>query len=177
MRKRRLKQFLNASSWTTFDLKGISANATSYGGGIFDGRYVYYAPYGGTTPHGFALRYDTTLPFAQASSWSIFDLASKVSPSAIGLGHGAFDGRFVYFQRLQASIVVSYDTTQPFDVPSSWRALNLATLDAGPVGAGFAGAAFDGEYVYFFPTGSVVFRYDARTPPAFPSTVRGGSFF
>jgi len=54
---------------------------------------------------------------------------------------------------------------------------DVSTLDAGSNGTGFAGAAFDGEYVYFFPTASVVFRYDARTPPAFPSTVSAGSFF
>jgi hypothetical protein len=46
-----------------------------YWGGTYDGKYVYFAPYGnGTKMHGEVLRYDTTQPFKDDDSWNVFSL-------------------------------------------------------------------------------------------------------
>ena len=49
--------------------------------------------------------------------------------------------------------VAQYDTTAPFTSASSWQ-----TFDTGMVGAkGYAGAVFDGQYVYFVPHQNVTY--------------------
>ena len=45
-----------------------------YWGGVFDGKYVYYTPYdfpNSSIRNGEFLRYDTTFPFDDDSSWEI----------------------------------------------------------------------------------------------------------
>jgi hypothetical protein len=40
-------------------------NSKGYGGGVFDGRYIYFAPnYNGVGFHGNVLRFDAKLPRA-----------------------------------------------------------------------------------------------------------------
>ena len=58
-----------------------------------------------------------------------------------------------------------------------------AGLGLGWTPNGFQGGVFDGRHVYFVPirngTGyhGEILRYDAKSPPATPSTVYGGSFY
>jgi hypothetical protein len=56
--------FSNSASWSAYDAGNTSplTNTKGYVGAVFDGRYVYFAPYGdGGTYHGRVLRYDTLL--------------------------------------------------------------------------------------------------------------------
>ena len=88
----------------------------------------------------------------------------------------AFDGRFIYFVPNGYvpidGVVVRYDTTLAFATKSSWSAFDATTVNA--AAKGFAGAAFDGRYVYFVPYGNatrsgVVLRFDAKTPASMPA--------
>jgi len=174
----------DVSSWATFDASaaGVGVNPKGFWGCVFDGRYVYFIPYrnaGGY--HGEVLRCDTTGVFDHVSSWAAFDPgANGVGVRNDGYFGGAFDGRYIYFSPLRDAAgfygeIMRLDTTGDFESVSSW-----ITFDAGAYGVGrkygYAGAIFDGRYMYFVPNAttntshhSEVRRYDTTggfTDPA-----------
>jgi hypothetical protein len=146
--------------WSTFDLTAANpAVATAPGteGVAFDGRYMYLAP----APGAIVLRYDTTAPFADARSWSSFDVKAQLGFQPRFSG-AMFDGRYVTFAPQDVSpLVVRFDTTATFTDPASW-----STFDPTPLGVdvnGFAGATFDGQFAYLAPHGhTTLLRHDTR---------------
>ena len=92
------RDFADASSWETcpLDVDG------GYDGGFFDGRYVYFCPWtrgaraDRKTYHCHFLRYDTTAPFADPSSWQTRDASATDGLHSVGYNAGAFDGRYFY---------------------------------------------------------------------------------
>ena len=155
------EEFLDVSSWLTYDPgnHGVGSDPDGYFSAIFDGRYVYFAPYyNGVQAHGEVLRYDTTGSFVETASWAAYDAGTHgVGTYPVGYRGAAFDGRFVYFVPFGSwsdylhGEVLRYDTTGSFAESSSW-----ATFDAGDHGAGtdpdgYYGGVFDGRYVYFVP--------------------------
>ena len=143
----------NAGSWTFFDMSLLSQNAVGFLGAVYDGRYVNFIP----SYASIAVRYDTTASFADSTAWSTFDTQS-VAAQLPGFGGGAFDGRYVYYVpgfyasgmgTTFLSNVVRFDTTQSFTSAGSWSSFDVSAL--GPSAKGFAGAAFDGRFVYFVP--------------------------
>jgi hypothetical protein len=82
---------------------------------------------------------------------------------------GAFDGRYVYFAPRGSAIVARLDTTaKRFASIASWATYDVTRVVAsGDVGgAEYAGAAFDGRFVYFVPTGggaTILVRYDTQS--------------
>jgi hypothetical protein len=139
-----------ASNWTTFDPTTLDAGIGTFDGQTFDGRYIYFAPYGSTGVDGIVSRYDTQKDIADPSGWTTFDLK-------VGLGTGGrfagtvFDGRYVYFVPFfnaasqYDSNVVQYDTHGAFTAASSWTQYTMP--ETGP----FWGGIYDGRYVYFAP--------------------------
>jgi hypothetical protein len=159
--------FTSATSWTTFDVSSVDANAVGFRGAAFDGRYVYLVPYASGALKSLAARYDTLAPFATATSWSLFD-TKTASPNASGFWGATFDGRYIYLAPSATATLARFDTTASFAARDSWT-----THDPGVLDPEFVGAAFDGRYVFFVPgnpTGSgVVVRFDARSPRAMPN--------
>ena len=170
--------FSSAASWDAYDPgnQGVGVDPDGYGGCTYAGGYVYFAPlYNGTEHHGEVLRYDISLPFEAASSWTTFDPgASGVGNDPDGYKSGAFDGRFIYFSPWLNGTdyhgeILRYDTLGVFGDTASW-----STFDPGPGGvsgsalAGFHGAVFDQPYLYFVPhrlaggAHGEVLRYDTR---------------
>ena len=140
-------------SWITFDVTPLSPNhgAGGFHGAVFDGRYVYFVQHqdAGLPVGGFVTRYDTRADFGTSDSWSFFDLA-WLDPGAVGFLGGAFDGRYLYVVPNHAgapSLLGRYDTQGSFT--ASWSTFETTTLAAGV--SGFAGAAFDGRYIYLVP--------------------------
>lgn len=166
--------FDQAGSWSKYDLvPNVNVNAKGFTGAVFDGRYLYFMPSSGTT---FVARYDTQQPFTTQGSWSTFDVTTA-NTNAKGFYGGAFDGRYVYLvpgnNGTANGFLMRYDTTTAFGSTSSWAGFDIASVNAGAVG--FAGAGFDGRYVYFVPAVStVVARFDAKSPPSLPPAL--GSF-
>jgi len=168
--------FTAPSSYRFFDLTQLNANAVQFVGGLYDGRYIYFIPYGLSFNHYF-IQYDTTLSFTAFGSYSIFDLSVFGISSIVGFGGGAFDGRYIYLaptwngggsgQEVNTTIM-RYDSTQPFIASSSYSTFNTQTID--PTQTSFFGATFDGQYIYFIPYNSVssssgsVTRYDTALP-------------
>ncbi len=144
--------FTTPSSWAAFDTSTLPSQPGGYEGVAFDGRYLYLVPYDDRTGNGGrVVRYDTQSTFGAATSWSTFDMKT-VAAGATGYQGATFDGRFVYFVPEPygaRSIAVRYDTQSPFTATASWSTFDTLTLNA--KAQGFAGATFDGRYVYLVP--------------------------
>jgi hypothetical protein len=149
------------SGWESLELRTLDARATQFVGAVTDGRYVYFVPSGGSA----AARVDAELPFGGLGSWAFSGVAKLREASFSG---GTFDGRFVYFVPTSGSSFVRFDTAggKSFDDEAAWSAADVPKNDAGALV--FRGAAFDGRFVYFLPVGTVVARFDARSPSAIP---------
>ena len=159
-----------AGSWATFNTQMLADTAAGFMGAAFDGRYVYFVPWGDAstgTPLSLQgpplmTRYDTQATFTNASAWSTFD-PRVLGPTNVFAG-AAFDGRYVYFPPNDyRGIVTRYDTAASFTASSSWSVFPLSGLAAG-LQLPFNGARFDGRYLYLIPGGTVTVRYDTTAP-------------
>lgn len=117
--------FSDESRWESFDLTRVHAGAIGYGGGVYDGRYVYFAPKGRV-----ALRHDAERPLDDLASWE----AIRFDFTADFFG-AVFDGRYVYFGPDSGLLVARFDIVGVFQNPASWRLFSLRGffegLDAG----------------------------------------------
>jgi alpha-tubulin suppressor-like RCC1 family protein len=157
----------------------VSPAAKGFRGAVFDGRYVYLVP-DALGASGLVVRHDTHAAFTSSASWTTFDVAT-VDPLAHGFFGGAFDGRYIYLVPnhsgpAASGLIARYDTRATFTAAAAWSTFDIGTVNG--AAKGFAGAAFDGRYLYLAPAaGSTVARFDAKTPTSIPATVSGGSFF
>lgn len=102
--------------------------------------------------------------------WSTFD-TTTVAVTASGFVGAAFDGRYVYFvpynNGTYDGVVTRYDTQAAFTAGASWSTFDTATVQLNATG--FAGATFDGRYLYLVPnfngaSNGIVARYDTQAP-------------
>ena len=181
--------FETVGAWSTFDAgaNGVGTDPDGYYSGVFDGRYVYFSPYNnGTDYHGEVLRYDTEGAFDSASSWSVFDAEAAFGSGARAFVGAFFDGRYVRFLPLGLALplyFLEYDTQAEFTSANSWRLIDPDAGPARPEMMLYKTPAFDGRFFYFAPAQDVsgptktVHRFEAKTPYALPSSIKGGSFF
>jgi hypothetical protein len=111
------------------------------------------------------LRYDTTLEFETVGAWSTFDAAANgVGDDPRGYAGAEFDGKYIYFAPFRKSMnsegysekfyhgeVLRYDTTLEFETVGAWSTFDAAANGVGDDPRGYAGAGFDGKYIYFAP--------------------------
>jgi len=157
------------AAWSTFNVEPIAAAPVlSFKGAVFDGRYVYFIPEADDSdaPGGKVVRYDSQSPFDTAASWSMFDTV-RVNPKAQRFSGGAFDGRYLYMapagtKEGERGFAARYDTQASFEQTSSWSTFDTTALD--PWAFEFAGAVFDGRYLYFAARafGGRTPRYDTQ---------------
>ena len=139
--------FTGSGSHVVYDTTGLGTYVAGFWGAAFDGRYMYLAP----GQYGIAARYDTTLDFSSAPSWSTFNVHGIDSTSSNYFG-AVYDGRYVYLVpngRSGRSIVARVDTHADFATAAAWTTFDLQTVDTFAIG--FRGGLFDGRYVYFMP--------------------------
>ena len=153
-------KFQDFESWSTFDFGnyGVGVNPEGYRGAVSDGKYVYFVPYyNGQGRHGEVLRYDTTLEFETVGAWSTFDAAANgVGDDPRGYAGAVFDGKYIYFAPFRHDEemhgeVLRYDTTLEFETVGAWSTFDAAANGVGDDPRGYAGAGFDGKYIYFAP--------------------------
>lgn len=146
-----ISSFTSSSSYRFFDMATVQSNSTGFAGGIFDGRYIYYAPSSNRTGTYFGqiTSFDTRLPFTSASSYSFFNTTTLQSNSK-GFSSQVTDGRYLYFMNINGQIT-RYDTTLPFTNSLSYSFFNTTTLQSNSTGFSL-GAVFDGRHVYFIPS-------------------------
>jgi hypothetical protein len=166
--------FTMGSAWTYYDLINLDQNAIGFEGAAFDGRYVYLAPHDATL----AVRYDSqalVMGIGRVASWSTFDMTPLLGDAGAGGFWGTgFDGRFVYYVPNANGRVVRYDTLSPFGAACAWSAFDVSTINASA--KDFAGAVYDGRWLYFVPQGTIVARFDTKTPSSMPPGY-SGSFY
>jgi hypothetical protein len=163
--------------WQSIDLGKVNSDFTGYVGGAFDGRYLYFAP----SQNGLAQRYDTQAAFDSATSWAHFD-TTTLKWDAQKFWGAVFDGRYVYFVPEQdfnhttdagsyttyGGVVARFDTKGTFTDATAWAIYDTTDLDSNA--GGFAGAAFDGQYIYFADhennssSDDTIARYDQKAP-------------
>jgi hypothetical protein len=183
--------FTEPSSWATYDpgTNGVGTDPDGYDGAAFDGRYVYFAPrHNGYRFHGEVLRHDTAQDFSNVSAWGTCDYGEHCGEDCAdpdGYIGAVFDGRYVYFVPTNNGDeyhgeVLRYDTTGDFANTASWATYDAKYNSPGAIG-GYAGAVFDGRYVYFVPYRNAysgprhgeVLRYDTADPDGFTDPVAG----
>ncbi len=98
--------FGDKDAWTTLDLTTVHNVQYSFGGAVFDGRYVYFLAYDDRQ----MARYDTQGAFDSAASWTFFAGAGG------GFMGGVFDGRYVdmvpWTSNLPGTPATRYDTKE-----------------------------------------------------------------
>jgi hypothetical protein len=175
----------NASNYAGFlaPTKGTSNLGYLYGWctGVFDGRYIYYAPTGGgTTLNTNFLRYDT-LAAAWPGGFVIANFQSvKLSSSGFlndtnagGFLSSAFDGgRYIYLLPIHnAGTMVRYDTTASFTAGSSYKEFLLSNLGTSgnpqvigngnlhAMQTGVGGPGYVGGQMVWNPAGTIEYMY------------------
>jgi hypothetical protein len=144
--------FYIASSYSAFDASAVSTWSRGFYGAVFDGHYLYFVPnrINGVNS-GTVTRFDTTLSFSSASSYTCFNL-TQLNSNNIGFIGGTYDGRYVYFvpnNSNQSGLVARYDTTLSFTATSGFTCFDMKTVHS--LAQGFYGAIFDSRYIYFVP--------------------------
>ena len=151
------RPFREAASWDAHDIRGATDPPIAMCvGAVFDGRHVYYVPYGDNTA---VVRYDTESPFDAGAGWESRDVAGTSGLDCRGFDGALFDGRYVYFIPFYNGgadesgfhcELLRYDTSMGFDDEEAWSAADGSLL-APPNPGGFNGGAFDGRFLYFAP--------------------------
>jgi len=165
--------FEDNAAWRLFDASAVMPNdGQGYGGGAFDGRYLYFVTNVARPPATF-VRYDTHGEFSSVGAWQHVDqLAVTGRADEVGFTGTLFDGHAVYLIPFSAGttnfvasgLVVRYDVAREFTSQDAWTALDLAQQSARMTG--LARGAFDGRHVYLFPNqtwgsmGGDLTRYD-----------------
>ena len=164
---------------------------------VSDGRYVYYVP--NMNPSGYVgniVRYDTTQPFSTLSSWSAFNMQTKINQGAAAFQSAVYDGyRFVYYIPFRETLIVRYDSWGGGSAPNPSAFTNAASYtlfdptqlnttghptvsgQGSPANlVGFTGAAVAwdsahaNEYLYLVPWGS--FPNNQQNPVLQSTTAR-----
>jgi hypothetical protein len=168
--------FTAAGSWSTFEVTSLNPDANGFTGGVYDGRYVYFAPASALFDSPtIIVRHDTQGTFTAAASWATFDTTAIQSSATWDYEGAAFDGRYVYFIPSRGDPLLRLDSQGSFTDAGSWKAQRL--FDVASNSGGYSGAAFDGRYLYLVPNDfEDALRFDARDAGPLPTTYKG-SFY
>lgn len=166
--------FDDAAAWDSFDSAVLDAGSRGFVDGLFDGRHLYLVPFFNGRHHGRVSRYDTRMPFSEASSWRFFD-SEAVHPNSRGFVSGCFDGRHIYLAPYQLDHatthgqVTRYDTRRDFEDPGAWQVFDTAGVH--PDSRGFHSALCAGDHLYLVPYlrgggeySGLLLRFDRRLP-------------
>jgi hypothetical protein len=166
------KRWTDTTAWEKMNSSSAAGQPFTltqhYKGGSFDGRYVYFAPYGVTATAPF-VRYDTTQDFTNSSSWSQMSMSVALKgtiPSDKAYQNSLFDGRYIYYFPYLARTFVRYDTTSVFTHSSSWSLMGISALHNTDPSAsrGTMKACFDGQYIYVAPyLSDTLWRYNTTS--------------
>ncbi len=108
------------TAWSTFDMALVLTSSEQFWGAAFDGRFVYFVPFGSGPEGHFIIRYDATASFSADTSWRTFD-PTTVNVGAKGFNGAIFDGHYVYFvphdNGTPDGLVVRFDAKTPASMP------------------------------------------------------------
>jgi hypothetical protein len=163
----------SASGWTNILPAALQAGV--HVGTVSDGRRLVFVPTRYADYAAVALELDPLANVAGTDAWRTFDML-QLDDAAIHYSGGAFDGRYVYFVPTAYDGLARVDRAGAFADAAAWTLYHLAGVLDGATKS-FAGAVFDGKYVYFVPVDhQTVLRFDARDARC-PVAVPASSFF
>ncbi len=147
-----LADYQDPNAWSYY-FAGIDfpgAQIDRFGGALFDGRFVYFSPYGPT--NNLVLRYDTQRDFSATNAWTHFN-TTGIGVAQPQVANIVYDGRFAYFiphgqGATPSTTLLRLDTQEIFTTASAWAALELPQYQAwGSTFSvnGIYTAAFDGK--------------------------------
>ena len=160
-------QFTTASDWSKMSMstaQGAVLLDSAYIGSIFDGRYVYYAPYNSDT----FIRFDTKgTSFATVGDWEQISMSTVHGAIAVNAAHSGciFDGRYIYYTAFSAATFLRFDTQgTSLSTIGDWERMSMSTAQgASAIGSAYKSNTFDGRYVYYTPYNSDTFlRFDTQ---------------
>lgn len=157
--------FTDESAWNGFDAStlgtGSGGTTQTYGGAVYDGRYVYFIP---STSPAF-VRYDTRgAGFTTASAWTELILTGTTAAYT----GGVYDGhKYIYFAPYQGAdgnasgVIARFDTTQGTFTNAAFTYFDTTTLPTtgphSPTPSGdYWGTVFDGRRIFFIPNSDTV---------------------
>lgn len=151
--------FRSSNNWEIFDIRqAFGEECICYTETFFDGRYLYYGTERNNEgAHCKLLRYDTSSPFGNLSSWEMFDASVVAGERGSFISFG-FDGRYLYLMPYYGGlktvpkpfyICLRYDTKASFSDPLSWQKFDLRLLNTGLYG--FVGAKVVNGALYIAP--------------------------
>ncbi len=144
--------------------QGAAALDIAYFGSSFDGRYIYYAPRSSDT----FVRFDTQgTSFTTTADWQLMSMSTAQGAAALNAAYfgSSFDGRYVYYVPYASDTFVRFDTQgTSFTTAADWTQMSMSTAQgAAELDNAYAGASFDGRYVYFVSVNSDTFvRFDTQ---------------
>jgi hypothetical protein len=152
--------FTSLASWQT---NGSGAGAY----GVYDGRYIWTGPASG----GIGFQYDPQgSPYPSRRSY-------VTGAGTVNVFGGVTDGKFLFFAPSGGSLVARIDPTLVYAPDGGTGTGATTTFNLTGIGVSatsFAGAAFDGRYVYLVPRDASTFvRFDAKEPKAMPASYKG----
>ena len=165
--------FSDAASWEAYVSPYTPAGG--YWGAVFTGSFIYFAPTMNLDLyHSEVLLYKGG-NFSSAVSWVTYDPGIHgVGDAPGGYAGAVFDGKHVYFAQhmydgTERGEMLRYTTTTSFNHPDSWLAYDPGDHGVGTDPGGYAGAVFDGRFVYFVPGRYLdphgeVLQYDTEGP-------------
>jgi hypothetical protein len=157
--------FLDAGSWTTFDLTIKGKTQALCLGGASDDRWLFFAPNSTDPTVATFTRYDLNAPFTDANAWSMWTPPGSLARAFAGT---VFDGHYVYLVAVSSDEnLVRLDPQKSIEGTSAWDFFSAPAAlfaDAGGL-VSFAGGTYDGRYVYLAPAPNwppFVTRFDTR---------------
>jgi hypothetical protein len=152
------KSLKNPASYEA--MVGFNCEGNWIGGGIFDGRRVYFQAQNEMYSTDYNIvSFDTTQP---AKNYSSYDTVLAHGHIVGSRGGMAFDGLHVY--ALVGDEVWIHDPSVPISVTSSWVAFQISQLKQYDTVGEAHGLTFDGRYLYVgtnpYGTKAFVVRYD-----------------
>lgn len=117
----------NPGSWQTFKTTQVHPLAKTFDGhASWDGRFFYFMV--GSDMNGgngaIVVRYDTTVDFESAGSWSAFDMTPILPPHVRPLRWGGgvvFDGEYIYIPvYYDTPIIMRFDARTPAKMPKGF---------------------------------------------------------
>jgi hypothetical protein len=170
--------FQDSKAWESFDVSAADPAAAGFVGGTFDGRYVYLAPGWSSYSKSLAVRFDSTGPFASASSYSTFNiqtLSTSTWSESRSYRGASFDGKYVYFSPSSGDMIARFDSSGDFTAKAAWQAFELSYLtfteanSYSDFGDRYGLIGFDGRYVYVVSNSTYsLYRFDAKASPSMP---------
>ncbi|MCK5014157.1 MAG: hypothetical protein KAS66_10095, partial [Candidatus Omnitrophica bacterium] len=146
-------------NWSRMNMSTAQGGAEvddAYDGISFDGRYVYYIPRDSDT----FVRFDTQGVFTTAGDWDRMNMSTAQGGAELDDGYigACFDGRYIYYVPHDSDTFLRFDTQGVFTTAGDWSHMNVSTAQGGALlDSVYAGASFDGRYVYYVPRNSDTF--------------------